>query len=1057
LDLHDTYQTAAMDYNHMFQNMELCDECLNIKEFCSCIKKPLVLQGFIDNIKNIPLAWNLGISAVVGKFNTHNKVWRTLAHLTSTPEGQITGHRFIEYMANEMDKESKYVDVKNEEKQFVHLPDNDLRSTSTKILDKITDSIEFIQDKYDKHQFIIKCILGTISVIGGLCILKKMFSWDSPIDPKCVCFKKHGTKSHRLYYTKADNGDFLYNLDCKNCSCSNKNDVSNMVDNIELNNLHIPFDYEDNTDFEPQGVVGSKPEPMLIERDNVWVQKDYSLTKFDLTDNITSNSFPLEKILEKNVIFISFIVGSKAHFCRGLCIGGHLYMFNNHTIPNLSAGTQTIIIQQEIPAGGVSSNVNLILDEKQLYRMESKDLCFIELNNLPAKRNIEKMFPENTVDANFDGFILSRNECGLIEKTKVFNMKRTKCDYPMKDKEGFVEISKYKFDCFVGFVMKPTKPGDCGSVYVAETRMGKFIVGLHQSGSGSDVACILVSQNEIKSAKKRFNRPLFSPNKPSLECKDIKHNLVDLNPKSEVRFLQEGHAHVYGSFSNSSFRGKSRVVKTAIEHIVTKYGYKTIDAKPCMNSWEPYHLAVKEMVCTTQKFSQSKIDMCRDSYIKHIISNIDKKHLDMCHPYDINTAINGVDGVAYVDSIKWSTSMGFPWNKSKKLYKEGELGNFRFTQEIMDRIQNVFDTYDKGLRYSPIFSGALKDEVVSQEKHDLKKTRLFSGAPVDFSIAYRMLFLPLIRMIQNNKFIFEMAVGTIAQSKEWHHIYKYVTKHGIYRMVAGDFSKFDKKMPSQFIMAAFDVLIEIAKLCKYSEKDIFYMYGMAEDISYSFVNIHGTLYEFFGTNPSGHPLTVIINSIVNSLYMRYMYLDLNPKQECVSFAQNVALMTYGDDNMFSVSADCNWFNHTTIQDNFAKYDIKYTMADKNSISRPYISIHEISFLKRSFKFDYDLNYYVAPLEEASINRALTMCVASNEVTPMEQSIGTLTNVVREYFWYGKEIYNDKVNLFKRVYDEAVLEKPEFAFYAHKSMFPLWEELAATYLQMSEKVDTYNSI
>ena len=109
--------------------------------------------------------------------------------------------------------------------------------------------------------------------------------------------------------------------------------------------------------------------------------------------------------------------------------------------------------------------------------------------------------------------------------------------------------------------------------------------------------------------------------------------------------------------------------------------------------------------------------------------------------------------------------------------------------------------------------------------------------------------------------------------------------------------------------------------------------------------------EFFGTNPSGHPLTVIINCIVNSLYMRYAYSKLNPDGEmCSDFQNKVHLLTYGDDNILNVCPTIPWFNHTSIQAAIAKIGVEYTMADKEAESLPYIHINECSFLKRSWRY-----------------------------------------------------------------------------------------------------------
>jgi len=106
-------------------------------------------------------------------------------------------------------------------------------------------------------------------------------------------------------------------------------------------------------------------------------------------------------------------------------------------------------------------------------------------------------------------------------------------------------------------------------------------------------------------------------------------------------------------------------------------------------------------------------------------------------------------------------------------------------------------------------------------------------------------------------------------------------------------------------------------------------------VNFPVCDFFGDLIRFLGTNPSGWPLTVILNGIVNSLYMRYAYFHLNPAKEVRSFKKNVALMTYGDDNSAGVSASAPWFNHTAISEVLSGIGVKYTMADKKTESVPY--------------------------------------------------------------------------------------------------------------------------
>jgi hypothetical protein len=223
-------------------------------------------------------------------------------------------------------------------------------------------------------------------------------------------------------------------------------------------------------------------------------------------------------------------------------------------------------------------------------------------------------------------------------------------------------------------------------------------------------------------------------------------------------------------------------------------------------------------------------------------------------------------------------------------------------------------------------------------------------------------------------------------------------------MIAGDYGKFDKRMSPTMILAAFNIIENMCVRAGYSAKELKVVRGIAYDVAYPIVDFNGELIQFFGGNPSGHPLTVIINGLANSIYMRYCYAELNPGKECITFDHRVVLMTYGDDNIMSVSDEAPFFNHTTIQQTLADVDVQYTMADKEAKSIPYINIADCSFLKRSWRFDQDVGCYLAPLDETSISKMLTICVRSRNISPEAHAMQVIGTAMREYFMYGKDKY-----------------------------------------------------
>lgn len=89
----------------------------------------------------------------------------------------------------------------------------------------------------------------------------------------------------------------------------------------------------------------------------------------------------------------------------------------------------------------------------------------------------------------------------------------------------------------------------------------------------------------------------------------------------------------------------------------------------------------------------------------------------------------------------------------------------------------------------------------------------------------------------------------------------------------------------------------------------------------------------------------------------------------------------------------------------AEWNIEYTMADKESESTNYIHMKDATFLKRSF-VERDGMWY-APLAESSIMKTLHTYLKSSAIDVKEQHAQLLLAANREYFLYGREIFEEK--------------------------------------------------
>jgi len=789
--------------------------------------------------------------------------------------------------------------------------------------------------------------------------------------------------------------------------------------------------------------VGVTPKPHADEKQNVWYKDDIDLTSFDLTPNTTSSKGLTHSqfcgILSMNCAAIRVHTRpGKAMNGHLTCLRGNVYFTNNHTIPVSDTMTHLNVVFQS-SKDGITTNIDFSITEDQIVRYPECDICVLTIHNIPPKKGIYNYLPKSPVRINLNGFYYGRNLDGSIETNALKRIRESNRDVPLEGWQGRLLASMSE---------KATVNGDCGNLLVAQSEYGYIVAGAHvlACSLSKEVYAIVLHQQLFKN----HIDGVIQSGEPTLSAPSAPRHLVDLHPKSIFRFIPSGSASLYGSFLGFRGKSKSSVELTPLMYALSPEGYKIKYGPPEMSSWEPWRIAAVDMLQPVNNINSNLVEHCVESYLTDILRELPENALDDLQIYDDFTAVNGAAGVTYVDKMKRNTSAGNPWKKSKKFFitsippEHGLQDPVEVDAEVMDRVRHIEDVYHAGMRAHPNFCAHLKDEPVTFKKMKMKKTRVFTGAPMDWSIVVRKYLLCAVRLIQNNRYVFEAAPGTTAQSLQWTQMYKYITKFGEHRIVAGDYKSFDKRMSPIFIKAAFSVLFRLCDLSgNYNEEDLKVLTGITNDTAYPLIDYNGDLVEFYGSNPSGHPLTVIINSIVNSLYMRYVYAKLNPRATAADFRQNVSLMTYGDDNIMSVNPNIDWYDHSQIAHAFDTMGITYTMADKEAISIPFINISDASFLKRSWRFDGEMDAYMPPLDHDSIEKSLMVWTRSKAISREEQTIEIVSSAVREYFFYGKEVFSYKSLMLRKALKKIGIDE-----WILPSTFPSWEELKNEFLTHS---------
>jgi len=605
-----------------------------------------------------------------------------------------------------------------------------------------------------------------------------------------------------------------------------------------------------------------------------------------------------------------------------------------------------------------------------------------------------------------------------------------------------------------------TFPGMCMSPII---RNGKRmdLVGFHIGGvTGTERGC---GVSAIRSDFEEASRKLYASNSSFMcgpQAQDIEDDYMgrkivtspDIHPKCPTNFIDKEDAavEVYGSVIGRSTY-KSAVIETPISKYVEQvtgvgnsWGPPRFQApkdptgaKKDRETWKPWFETLDVCSKPSIGFDPAEVEVAMEDYSSGLIEvymNMEECWKNEIRPLDRAQVVSGIDGKRFIDSMKMSTSMGFPLFKSKRSFvldlepTDEHACPRTFVPEIWEAYEAMLKMADENKSLNQIFNASLKDEPT---KVDKTKVRVFEAAPILLQIGIRTYFLPIARFLSANPLVAECAVGINSHGPEWHELSEFMAHHGTDRILALDYSKYDLRMPEQLTLAAFQVMIQFAEMTgNYTEIDLQRMRVIAFEVCTPLVAYNGTLMRFMGTNPSGQNMTVYINSIVNSLLHRLAFNDAYGEERRAQIGKELGLgrparfrdlcnmMMYGDDAKGSEMEGYDDFNHISMANYLARHDMKATMPDKTSDPVAFMNRFEVDFLKRKDCFNPDLGVYVGQLDENSIFKSLHSILESKAESPLEVSKTNLEGAMREWFFYGRKHFEMRQEQMLKVASKA---------------------------------------
>jgi len=275
---------------------------------------------------------------------------------------------------------------------------------------------------------------------------------------------------------------------------------------------------------------------------------------------------------------------------------------------------------------------------------------------------------------------------------------------------------------------------------------------------------------------------------------------------------------------------------------------------------------------------------------------------------------------------------------------------------------------------------------------------------------------PIFQWFKENRFVFPFKVGINASSSEWDlFVRSLIARHS--NIVDSDFSNWDKHL-SMMILAG-EVVCKLYALLGWSDKHIQMVKLLITTYAKGYYNFEGVVFRALMGGSSGKYGTAEMNSVMQLLYEEMalvvalvlhfritMKMAIQLAKTKYSFFKHITHACYGDDSVKCISDELKEIYTPELMVK-AMAELGQVVTDGADKTKPpqYKTLEQVSFLKRSFRYDDDIKEYKAPLAEKSIYKMLVIRDVG-DLNDIQHSCVVLEEAQKHFFLHGREKFDN---------------------------------------------------
>lgn len=741
--------------------------------------------------------------------------------------------------------------------------------------------------------------------------------------------------------------------------------------------------------------VGDDYEPVISE-EKIEAQLMSDPNAFQVSRKVLHNMYNLDVKKDgewKARIKICFIVGRTALTAGHLA--PHLETCEEVRITNATIREGHVIPKEKLKwiklegRDGVSKDQLLLVFPKSVH--DHADIT----GNIASSAEMTRF---NTVNgcllAPADGVVMMRY--GLIRSTDIVR------NYEDNLGNNYKLRSSYQYSL-------ETKDGDCGAILMGvHVGLARKIIGIHVAGT---IGMGMASPLNIDDIRQGLEKVTLDA-QISLDLDPLLRPLI---PGEKVAIPEGDFVPVGKALFKVASPTKTALRESAVHGLITE----PVTAPSALRAGivdgvrvDPMQQGLKKAGHIPPSLDTLKLKIAVND-VERIVNSLPEP--DHCRVLTDDEAVAGIEGDPFLAPINRKSSPGFPLTKEKK-GKPGKMrwlgdAEYKLDPEIKEAMALVIKNAKKNKRTPCIWTDTLKDERRSFAKVRAKKTRVFAAGPMVYTLVFRKYFLGFAAHCAKNRINNEISIGTNVYSMDWTRTAERLCSKGD-KVIAGDFSNFDGTLVLELlaeiveiINAFYDDGEENAQIRRVLWKEIVNSIHLCGD----------DIYMWTHSQPSGCPITAILNSLYNSISMRYVWLIVMPTEYCTmkAFNEHVAMVSYGDDNCVNIAdVVIDLFNQLTIAEGYKEMGMTYTDETKSGDMIPYRSISEIGYLKRGFKWDEEEHQFIAPLDLDVVLEMINW--VRGDFDREERTVENMETSAFELSLHGREVFENWIGKYKQV-------------------------------------------